>query len=63
LSPTVAVSGPEVAFSARIRKDHRIVIPKTERAILGVREGDFVFVSLRRADPVQGPLPAAEGGP
>jgi len=54
LSDSVGAPEAEVTFSARIRKDHRIAIPTTERAVLGVKEGDLVTVRLRRAVEAQG---------
>ena len=57
LSDVVGTANDEVNFSARIRKDHRIAIPTTERAVLGVKEGDLVSVRLRKVAEAQGAPP------
>ena len=47
--PTTGVgTAGKIPFHARVRKDHRIVIPEAERAVLGIREGDTVSVRLRK---------------
>lgn len=52
-----AAAAEETAFTARVRKDHRIVIPDADRARLGVREGDLVSVRLRKVGRPQGAPP------
>jgi AbrB family looped-hinge helix DNA binding protein len=54
LSGAVADAAWEDMFTARVRKDNRIVIPKACREALRIREGDLVKVRIRKTGAMDG---------
>lgn len=44
-------SGTISSFIAQVQPQHRVVIPKSHLDILGIKDGDYLDVSVRKLKP------------
>ncbi|MEM2291660.1 MAG: hypothetical protein QXX41_00120 [Nitrososphaerota archaeon] len=43
--------GEEKSFVARVQKEYRIQIPDPLRIVMGINEGDYVEIKIKKAKP------------